>query len=205
MTVNLLNQGRMKRLGSLGAQSCRASRRRAGMNSSGSARDRDRHDHLMRGGFGDIPTTTLFPFLNPADEDSLHRTARAVDEARRDGDTTNWDWFPEHAAFPGRHVGTPIILGLDVIEHVGEGDQLEFLLQVVWTDLGQLAVDAAANVACWCRTEHATHDVDALTVVVSNETPLPEAFRAAATQLASWLAEPHDADYWRAKAGLPPR
>ncbi|MGW8789640.1 hypothetical protein ACWGND_03780 [Streptomyces althioticus] len=201
MTVNLLNQAD-ERLGSLGAQSCRASRRRPGMNSSCPARDR--HDHLMRGGFGDIPTTTLFPFLNPADEDSLHWTARAVDEARRDGDTSDWEWFPEHAAFPGRQVGTPIILGLDVIEHAEGGDQLEFLLQVVWTDLGQLAVDAAVNVACWCRTDHATHDVDALTVV-SDETSLPEAFRAAATHLAGWLAEPHDADYWRAKAGLPLR
>ncbi len=159
----------------------------------------------MRGGFGNIPTTTLLPFLNPADEDSLHRTARAVDEARRDGDTADWEWFPEHAAFPGRQVGTPIILGLDVIEHAEDGDQLEFLLQVVWTDLVQLAVGAAVNVACWCRTDHATHDVDALTVVVSDETSLPEAFWAAVTHLAGWLAEPHDADYWRAEAGLPLR
>ncbi|MGW4272102.1 hypothetical protein ACWEGQ_06975 [Streptomyces seoulensis] len=203
MTVNLLNQAGMNVLGLLGAQSCRASRRRPGMNSSGPAGDR--HDHLMRGGFGDIPTTTLFPALNPADADSLHRMARAVDEARRDGDTADWEWFPEHAAFPGRQAGTPIILGLNVIEHAEEGDQLEFLLQVVWTDLGQLAVDAAVNVACWCRTDHATHDVDALTVVVNDETSLHEAFRAAATHLIGRLAEPHDADYWRAKAGLPPR
>lgn len=173
------------------------------MSSSGPARDR--HDLLMRGGFGDIPTTTLFPFLKPADEDSLHRTARTVDEARRDCATTDWEWFPEHAAFPGRQVGTPIILGLDVIEHAEEGDQLEFLLQVVWTEQGGLAVDAAVNVACWCRTDHATHDVDALTVVASDETSLPEAFRAAATHLAGRLAEPHDADHWRAEAGLPPR
>lgn len=173
------------------------------MSSSGPAWGR--HDHLMRGGFGDVPTTTLFPFLNPADVDSLHRAARAVDEARRDGDTGDWEWFPEHAAFPGRQVGTPIVLGLDVIGHAEEGDQLEFLLQVVWTALGRLAVDVAVNVACWCGTDHATHDVDALTVVVSDETSLPEAFWAAATHLTGRLAEPHDADYWRAKVGLPPR
>lgn len=59
--------------------------------------------------------------------------------------------------------------------------------------------------ACWCRTDHATHDVDVLTLVVSDETSLPEAFWAAATRLTGWLAAPHDADYWRAKAGLPPR
>ncbi|MEU5274833.1 hypothetical protein AB0G87_00290 [Streptomyces asoensis] len=159
----------------------------------------------MRGGFGCIPTTTLFPFLPPADVDSLHRTARAVDEARREGDPSDWEWFPEHAAFSGSQVGTPIILGLDVIEQAEAGDQLEFRLQVVWTDLGQLAVDAAVNVACWCQTDHATHDADALTVVVSDETSLPEAFWTAATRMTGWLAEPHNADYWRAKAGLPPR
>lgn len=173
------------------------------MNSSGPARGR--HDHLMRGGFGDIPTTKLFPFLTPADVGSLHQAARAVDEARRDGDTVGWEWFPEHAAFSGRQLGTPIILGLDVAEPAEEGNQLEFLLQVVWTDQGRLAVDAAVNVACWCRTDHATHDVDALTVVVSDETSLPEAFWATAKRLTGWLADPHDADYWRAKAGLPPR
>ncbi|WP_234352174.1 MULTISPECIES: hypothetical protein [unclassified Streptomyces] len=102
-------------------------------------------------------------------------------------------------------MGTPIILGLNVVEHADEGDRLEFLLQVVWTDLGRLAVDAAVNVACWCRTDHATHDVDALTLVVSEDFSLPEAFSAAVAHLTGRLAEPRDADHWRAKAGLPPR
>ncbi|GGL84200.1 hypothetical protein GCM10010095_81200 [Streptomyces anthocyanicus] len=98
-------------------------------------------------------------------------------------------------------MGTPITVGLAVAEHAEKRDQLEFLLQVMWTDLGQFAVD----MACWCQTNHATHDVDALTLVVNDETSLPEAFWAAATRLTSWLAEPHDADYWRAKEGLPSR
>ncbi|MFK4069902.1 hypothetical protein [Streptomyces sp. NPDC029674] len=97
------------------------------------------------------------------------------------------------------------MLGLDVIEHAEGGDQMEFLLQVVWTDLGQLAVDAAVNVACWCETDHASHDVDALRIVVGEEASLPDAFRAGAERLTGWLADPHNADHWRAKAGLPPR
>ncbi|XMA37148.1 hypothetical protein O1157_12465 [Streptomyces albogriseolus] len=159
----------------------------------------------MRGDVGDIPTATLFPFLTPSDVDSLRQAARAVDEARRDGFTSHWEWFPEHAAFHGRQVGTPIVLGLGVVEHGEAGDPLEFLLQVVWTDLGGLAVDAALNVACWCRTDHATHDIDALRLVVDEETSLPEAFWAAATRLTGWLTEPHDANHWRALAGLPLR
>jgi hypothetical protein len=74
-----------------------------------------------------------------------------------------------------------------------------------WTDLGRLAVDTAVNVACWCETDHATHDVEALRLVVGEETSLPKAFRAGAEHLTGWLADPHDADHWRAKAGLPPR
>ncbi|MFJ5294868.1 hypothetical protein [Streptomyces sp. NPDC088348] len=39
---------------------------------------------------------------------------------------------------------------------------------MVWTDLDQLAVDAAVNVACWCESDHTTHDVDALRIVVGD-------------------------------------
>lgn len=111
----------------------------------------------------------------------------------------------QHAAFPGTQPGTPIILGLDVIEHAEGGGQLEFLLHVVWTDLGRLAVDTAVNVTCWCDTDHATHDVDALRLVAGEETSLPEAFGVGAERLTGWLADPHDADHWRARAGLPAR
>jgi hypothetical protein len=160
---------------------------------------------MMRSAFGDVPLTALFSLLSPADADSLNQVAGTVDAARAGRETADWEWALEHAAFPGTQRGTPIVLGLDVIEHAEEGDQLEFLLQVVWTDPGRLAVDAAVNVACWCDTDHATHDVDALRLVVGGETSLPEAFRAGAELLTGWLADPHDADYWRAKAGLPPR
>ncbi|MFI0901672.1 hypothetical protein [Streptomyces sp. NPDC020983] len=115
------------------------------------------------------------------------------------------EWALEHAAFPGTQLGTPIVFGLDVVEHAEGGDQLEFLLQVVWTDPGQLAVDAPVNVACWCESDHATHDVDPLRIVVGEETSLSDAFRAGAARLTAWLADPHDADRWRARAGLPPR
>lgn len=107
--------------------------------------------------------------------------------------------------FPGPQPWTPTVLGLDVIEHADGGDQLEFLLQVVWTDFGQLAVDATVNVACWCDTDHASHDVDALRLVVGEETSLPRAFQAGAQRLIGWLSDPRDADFWRGQAALPPR
>ncbi|MFI1177634.1 hypothetical protein [Streptomyces melanogenes] len=169
-------------------------------------RSRDRDDHLMmRGAFDDVPVTVLFPLLEAADVDSLKQAAGTVDTARAGRDTADWEWALEHADFPGIQMGTPVVLGLDVIEHAEGGDQLEFLLQVVWTDRGRLAVDTAVNVACWCETDHATHDIDAVRLVVGEETSLPEAFCAGADRLTCWLADPHDADHWRAKAGLPPR
>ncbi|WP_328868657.1 hypothetical protein OHT76_43925 [Streptomyces sp. NBC_00287] len=160
---------------------------------------------MVRGACDDIPLTTLFPRLSPADAESLKHAARGVDAARAGEDKAEWEWALDHVAFPGPQPWTPIILGLDVIEHADRGDQLEFLLQVVWTDLGQLAVDAAVNVACWCDTDHAGHDVDALTLVVGGETSLPRAFQTGAERLIGWLADPRDADYWRSRAVLPPR
>ncbi|MFE1272147.1 hypothetical protein [Streptomyces sp. NPDC058758] len=160
---------------------------------------------MMRGVFSDVPLIELFPLLTPAEVDSLNQTASMVDAART-GRTTvewEWEWALGRAASAGTQLGTPIVLGLDVIEHATGGDQLEFLLQVVRTERGQLAVDTAVNVACWCATNHATHDVDALRLTIGKEMPLPAAFRAGAEHLTGWLADPRDADHWRARAGLP--
>ncbi|MFD8634777.1 hypothetical protein [Streptomyces sp. NPDC059533] len=160
---------------------------------------------MKRGAFDDIPLTMLFPGLSPAGVRSLKDGARAVEAARVNAAGTEWEWALDHAVFPGPQPGTPIILGLDVIEHAGGGDQLEFLLQVVWTDLGQLAVDAVVNVACWCDTDHATHDVDAFSHDIADLALLPQAFHAGVERLIGWLGDPRNADYWRAKAGLPAR
>ncbi|WP_237773624.1 MULTISPECIES: hypothetical protein [Streptomyces] len=65
--------------------------------------------------------TTLFPRLSPADVESLEQAARAVDEARSDGDKAEWEWALAHVVFPGPQQWTPIILGLDVIEHADGG------------------------------------------------------------------------------------
>ncbi|MFF7730905.1 hypothetical protein [Streptomyces sp. NPDC008001] len=92
--------------------------------------------------------TTLFPLLSATGADSLRDAARAVDAARADGYMGTWEWILDYAVFPGPKPCTPIILGLDLIEDAGGGDQLEFQLSVVWTDSGQLAVEAAVNVAC---------------------------------------------------------
>ncbi|GGY13247.1 hypothetical protein GCM10010326_00590 [Streptomyces xanthochromogenes] len=52
---------------------------------------------------------------------------------------------------------------------------------------------------------HASHDVDALRLVVGEETSLPRAVQAGAERLIGWLTDPRDADFWRARAALPPR
>ncbi|MFB7828375.1 hypothetical protein [Streptomyces hydrogenans] len=158
---------------------------------------------MMRGPFHRVPLSALFPFLSPADVDSLKRTAGMVDAVCADRTTADWEWFPGHAVLAGTRPGT--VLGLDAVEHAAEGDRLEFQLLVTKTASGRLVVDAVVNVACWCATDHATHDVDALGLVVGEEASLPDAFRAGAERLTGWLADPRDADHWRAKGGLPPR
>jgi hypothetical protein len=72
------------------------------------------------------------------------------------------------------------------IEQSAEGDGLEFHLDVEWTNEGLLAVDAAVSVACWCDTDHATHNVEALRLVVGEEASLPQAFATCAERMAGW-------------------
>ncbi|MET9951821.1 hypothetical protein ABZ135_09780 [Streptomyces sp. NPDC006339] len=160
---------------------------------------------MNRGAFDDVPLTMLFPVLSPADVEPLRHVARAVDAARVDGEGAEWEWALQNAVFPGTQPWTPIILGLHVIEHAAGSDEPEFQLEVVWTDQGQLAVDAAVSVACWCDTDHATHDIDALRLVVGEENSLPGAFQTGTERVIGWLTDPRDADYWRARAGLPAR
>ncbi|MFK0222850.1 hypothetical protein ACIQWN_32240, partial [Streptomyces vinaceus] len=86
---------------------------------------------MERGAFDDVPLTRLIAGLSADRVESLKDTARAVDAARVNGSGAEWEWALDHAVFPGPQSWTPVILGLDVIEHAGGGDQLEFLLQVV--------------------------------------------------------------------------
>ncbi|MEV7189715.1 hypothetical protein [Kitasatospora sp. NPDC093102] len=82
---------------------------------------------------------------------------------------------------------------------------MEFQLQVGWTDRGQHEVTASVNVGCWCETDHGTHDVDVLKFAVGDEMSLPQAFETCAERMMRWLADPHDADFWRAREDLPAR
>ncbi|MEU7076152.1 hypothetical protein AB0B30_39410 [Streptomyces narbonensis] len=160
---------------------------------------------MSRGTFDDVPLATLFPQLPPADMEAMRVVADAVDAARVKEDVPQWEWAPGHAVCPGPRPGVAVVLMADVIVHADGGDQLEFWLQVFWTDEGQIAVNAAVNVACWCETDHATHDIDELTLVVDEARSLAQAFAAGSERLVGWLVDPHDADYWRNRAALPPR
>lgn len=160
---------------------------------------------MSRGSFDDVPLAALFPQLTHADMEAMRVVAGAVDAARVKGEAPQWEWAPGHARFPGPQPGVAVVLMADVIVHADGGDRLEFWLQVFWTDQGRLAVNAAVNVACWCETDHATHDIDELTLVVDEGRSLAHAFAAGSERLVGRLMDPHDADYWRDRAALPPR
>lgn len=135
---------------------------------------------VMRGAFDDVPVTARAPsFLTAADVESLRQVAGTVDTAgaARARPTGSGPWNTPSSRARGR--ARRWSSGLDVVQHAGGGDQLEFLLQVVWIAPGRLAIDAAVDVACWCENNHATHDVDTLRLVVGEETSLPELFSPA--------------------------
>ncbi|MFI1284340.1 hypothetical protein ACH4U5_26940 [Streptomyces sp. NPDC020858] len=160
---------------------------------------------MSRGTFDDVPLATLFPQLTPAGMEAMRVVAGTVDATRVKEDGPRWEWAPGHAVCPGPQPGVAVVLMADVIVHADAGDQLEFWLQVFWTEQGQIAVNAAVNVACWCETDHASHDIAELTLVVDEGTALAAAFTEGSERLVGWLVDPHDADYWRNRAALPPR
>ncbi|MGW4439108.1 hypothetical protein ACWELO_25665 [Streptomyces sp. NPDC004596] len=137
-----------------------------------------------------MTSNAVIPGLSAAGVESLKDAARAVDAARVNEAGAGREWALDQEVSPGPQPWTPVILGLDVIEYADGGGQMEFLLQVVWTDLGELEAEAAVNVACWCDTEHATHDFAVSSLVVGDVTSLPRAFRAGAERLIGWLVDP---------------
>ncbi|MFE3559554.1 hypothetical protein ACFXKW_32570 [Streptomyces sp. NPDC059193] len=160
---------------------------------------------MSRGVIDHVPLSTILPQASTADLEAVQRASRTVDAARAGEGPLEWEWSLAHAVFPGAGPSTPVVFGADVVVDAGGGDGLEFLLQALWTEDGRLAVSAAVNVACWCETDHATHDVDAIELAVGTGTSIGQAFEAGAERLVGWLADPHDADYWRDRAALPPR
>ncbi|SEM41776.1 hypothetical protein [Streptacidiphilus jiangxiensis] len=160
---------------------------------------------MSRDTFDDVPLSTLFPELSAADCGSLRRAALSVGLARPGAVAPKWEWKAEHAVFTGPQSRTHVILLLCVVQPARGSDWLEFQLQVGWTAQGQHDVTASVNVGCWCETDHGTHDVEVLNSVVGDEISLPEAFEACADRMAGWLADPRDADFWRAREDLPTR
>ncbi|MFB7949548.1 hypothetical protein ACFC6L_32095 [Kitasatospora phosalacinea] len=153
----------------------------------------------------DIPLSALFPRLSAGDVESLQRAARNVGGTGPEAAADGWDWWPEHAVFAGPPSRARVILILCVVQPSEASDWLEFQLQVGWTGLGQHEVTASVNVGCWCETDHGTHDVDVLKVVVGDETSLPRVFAACAERMTVWMTDPRDADYWRTREDLPVR
>jgi hypothetical protein len=160
---------------------------------------------MSRDVFKDVPLAALFPQLPTAEVESLQCSARRVDAARVRDSVPEWQWAPTHAVFPGPGPGSAVILLAETNEHADSSDHLAFHLDVFWTDEGRLSVSAAVNVACWCETDHATHYVDDLTLLVKGDTSLGQAFQECAEQLISWLENPREPDYWRERAVLPLR
>ncbi|GLW75042.1 hypothetical protein Kpho02_73390 [Kitasatospora phosalacinea] len=161
--------------------------------------------HTGRGSFDDVPLSALFPQLSAADVGSLRRAVQRVGAAQPVLVAGGWDWFPEHAVVTGPRSRTSVILLLCVVQPSGVGDWWEFQLQVGWAEQGRHEVSASVNVGCCCETDHGTHDVDVLRFVVGDEVSLPRAFEACAERTGRWLADPRDADHWRARGGLPTR
>ncbi|MEV6209159.1 hypothetical protein [Kitasatospora sp. NPDC051914] len=160
---------------------------------------------MSRGTIEAVPLSTLFPQLSATGVESMQRAACRVRAAQSEAGAKGWDWWPKHAVFTGPQSRAHVILLLCVVQPAAGSDWLEFQLQVGWTDQGQHEVTASVNVGCWCEIDHGTHDVDVLKFAVGDGISLPRAFEACAERMTTWLADPRDADFWRAREDLPAR
>ncbi|GJF32700.1 hypothetical protein KNE206_54000 [Kitasatospora sp. NE20-6] len=161
--------------------------------------------YMGMGTADDIPLSVLFPQSSAAGLESLRRAARGVGGTQAGAFAKGWDWWPAYSVFAGPQSETWVILILCAVQPSGDGDWLEFQLQVGWTELGQHEVSASVNVACMCEADHGTHDVGVLTFVVGDEISLPQAFEACAERMTVQLTDSRDADFWRAREDLPTR
>ncbi|NGO75243.1 hypothetical protein G6045_06050 [Streptomyces sp. YC504] len=158
---------------------------------------------VMSGALSCTTLEVLFPGAEAADRERLLRAAAAVDAACISGQPV-WQWFPGHPVFPGADgPGVSEILLAEIPLYDADSDWLGLEFTVEWTKDGELNACVAVGVQCLCEANHGTHYVDTLNVPVGGETPLGDAFEAAAAQLIGWLAGAHDPEWWRNQAPLP--
>ncbi|MEU8123607.1 hypothetical protein AB0C21_33255 [Spirillospora sp. NPDC049024] len=160
---------------------------------------------MERGAFDDVPLHALFPQSDAGDLERMRSASRALDAKRPPAQQPLWEWAPHHAVFsrdqaPGT-VAEILLTTIPIYDQ--EADWLEFELDVSWTREGLLCASAAVSVACWCDKDHGTHYVDPLALVVDNGISLGHAFENAANRTVSWLEDPRDPSWWRARADLP--
>ncbi|MCP2337939.1 hypothetical protein [Actinomadura rupiterrae] len=157
-----------------------------------------------RGPFAEVPLRLLFADAAERDFEEMRRAADALDVVAP-APAITWEWFPDHVPYPGAAPGVihEILLATVVMKAEDLSDWHEFGISVEWTVGGGLAVVVTVNLACYCETDHGTHNVDEFRLGVGRDTPHGEAFEAACRQMAVLLQAPRSAHWWRVKAGLP--
>ncbi|MEV4132152.1 hypothetical protein AB0J72_08295 [Dactylosporangium sp. NPDC049742] len=110
-----------------------------------------------------------------------------------------WHWFPEHSR-PAGH--GDVLLDASITLFNADADWLALTLDLAWSP--DLTVNAAVEVACWCRPDHNTHYVRDQTWQVTGGADLVDAFAAGIAMLKPVLDHgPFHPLPWRADAGLP--
>lgn len=88
---------------------------------------------------------------------------------------------------------------------LGEDDEAELELSVGTVDGEQgVLVSATLGVYCWCDQNHNIHYVREARTSTTTAEELTAAIESASEQLVQWRdTASHDAEWWRAQAGLP--
>jgi hypothetical protein len=151
-----------------------------------------------------VPLLDVLPSDHAAAADQLRRLAHELDAHPLAAGRIQWHWYPEHNTRPSTSAEGIYLLVFDTtitLFHQG-ADSLELTLDVAWG--GELTVNAAVEVGCWCPSDHNIHRVREGRWPAAGTNQLVEGFTAGAAMLAGVLdSGPFDPRPWRLEAGLP--
>jgi hypothetical protein len=141
----------------------------------------------------EVDLAVLFPSTPPEQLDRIRGAVSGLQPA-------TWDWFPGEAA-------NGVQFSLTGATCLGEAadDQVELELCVGRSSsAGETVVSATVGVWCWCPQDHGVHYVREVEATTTTAEQLTAAIESLTDQLVRWRdTESHDAEWWRAEAGLP--
>lgn len=155
--------------------------------------------------FSDLVLNGLPFSLDHVFRSRMNAAADRLNDVQPATDQAPWEAYtreePSELLSGGSHVLFQGIYALDTAH-----DWLDVCLDVAYETPQVLRVSAAAQVQCWCDTDHGMDTVEEHTWLAGDAESLARAWEAGCTAVSAWFsAELITVAAWLRRAGMPPR